>query len=130
MVVCGLVLAIGVGSFAYKPWRLKSLQRASREAIGKGDYSRASFYARRALQLDPDFFPACVTMAEVGERTRMPDAVIWRERIVHLKGETADSLLGLAATALSFSRIATARTALERVPAKDREREDFLVLTC
>ena len=129
LVACALVLGGTVGSFAYKPWRLRSLQRASQEAVKNGDYVAATFNARRALQIDADFIPACVVMAEVGEHNRVPDAVMWREKVLHLKGESADTLLGLASTALSFGKTFTARSALERVPAKDREREDFLVLS-
>ena len=125
------VLLVGGSVFfvVQKPWRLKKLQRAAQEAIKKGDYMAASFNARRALQIDPDFVPACVTMAEIGEHNRVADAVIWREKILHLTGESADTLLGLASSALSFGKVFTARAALDRVPPKDREREDFLVLS-
>ncbi len=127
-VTCGLLVAGGVTYFAQKPWRLESLHRAAREAIQIGDYTGASLKARRALQIDPNFAPACETMAEIGEHDHLPDAITWRERVLHLKGESADALLSFASTALSFGKISLARSALERVPEKDREREVFLVL--
>lgn len=125
------ILAVGGGfaSIAYKPWRLRSLHRASRTAIEKGDYRTAAFMARRALQIDPDCVSACVTMAEAGEHDHVPDAVFWRKQVLRLVGESTDTLVGLASTALSFGKISTARSALLRVPEKDHGREDFLVLS-
>ena len=127
-VTCGLLVAGGVTYFAQKPWRLKGLHRAAREAIQIGDYTGASLKARRALQIDPNFAPAWETMAEIGEHDHLSDAVTWRERVLHLKGESAETLLAFASTALSFGKISAARSALERVPEKDREREGFLAL--
>ena len=124
LVVGGPVLFV-----VQKPWRLKKLQQAAQEAMKRGDLMAASFNARRALQIDPDFVPACVTMAEIGEHNRVSDAVIWREKVLRLAGESGDTLLGLASSALRFGKVFTARAALDRVPPKDREREDFLVLS-
>ena len=67
-VVVSILVVGGIfGSIAYKPWRLRSLDRTSRLAIDKGDYKSATFFAKRALAIDPDFVPACITMAEAGE---------------------------------------------------------------
>ena len=123
-----LVVVALAGYFAYKPWRLQSLQQASRAAMTAGDYSEASLIARRALQLDPNFAPACITMAEIGEHDRVSDAIAWRERVLHLRGESPDTLIALASTALSFGRVSSARSALEKVPENARQREDFLVI--
>ena len=75
IVVSVLLVGGGVVSLVQKPWRLKSLHQASREAIKNGDYTGASLKARRALQIDPDFVPACVTMAEIDEHNRVPDEI-------------------------------------------------------
>ena len=126
-----LVLAVAgavFGFFFYKPWRLDSLHRSAREALDRGDYSEASLKARRALQLDPNYVPACVTMARIAEHDRQPDAVTWRERVLHLAGDSPDSLLAYASSALSFGKKASAKAALERVPVADRQREDYLVV--
>ncbi len=129
-VVVSILVVGGVfGSIAYKPWRLRSLHRASRLAVDKGDYKSATFLARRALSIDPDFVPACITMAEAGEHERVSDAVFWREQVLRLVGESTDTLIGLASTSLSFGKISTARSALQRVAEKDRVREDFIVLS-
>ena len=117
------------GSIAYQPWRLRSLHRTSRLAIDKGDYKSATLLAKRALAIDPDFVPACIIMAEVGEHDRVSDAVFWREQVLRLVGESTNTLIGLASTSFSFGKISTARSALQRVAEKDREREDFLVLS-
>lgn len=128
-IAIGVIVVAGIAAFfLYQPWRLKSLHLASREALKNGDYTGASLKARRALQIDPNFAPACVTMAEIGEHDRLPDAVTWRERVLSLTGDTADNLLAYASTALSFGKVSSARSALERVPDEDRQREDFLVL--
>ncbi len=95
----------------------------------KGDYKGAAFMARCALAIDPNFVPACVTMAEASEHDRASSAVFWREQVLRLVGESTDTLIGLASTALSFGKISTARSALQRIPEKDRSREDFLVLS-
>ena len=128
LVASGLIVTVGFGLMVQKPWRLESLRKAAREAIQTGDYTGASLKARRALQIDPNYIPAYETMAEIGEHDGLPDAVVWRERVIHLKGECAETLLAFASTALSFGKISSARSALGRVPEKDHEREGFLVL--
>ena len=128
LVASGLIVTVGFGLMVQKPWRLESLRKAAREAIQTGDYTGASLKARRALQIDPNYIPAYETMAEIGEHDGLPDAVVWRERVIHLKGESAETLLAFASTALSFGKISSARSALGRVPEKDHEREGFLVL--
>ena len=95
----------------------------------QGDYKGAAFMARCALKIDPNFLPACITMAEAGEHDRVYEAVFWREQVLRLVGESAETLIGLASTALSFGKVATARSALQRMAEKDRGREDFLVLS-
>lgn len=117
------------GFFFYNPWRLDSLQRAASAALERGDYSEASLKARRALQVDPNYVPACLTMAVIAEHDRQPDAVTWRERVLHLSGDSADSLLAFASSALSFGKTASAKAALERVAVADRQREDYLVVS-
>lgn len=124
LVVAGTI----VGFFFYKPWRLDNLNRSARAALDRGDYTEASLKARRALQLDPNYAPACVAMAEIAEHDRQPDAFTWRERVLHLSGESGDSLLAFASCALSFGKKASAKAALERVPEAYRTREDYLVV--
>ena len=122
-----LVVGATVGFSIQKPWHLERLHRGARAALKKGDYTAATFQARRALQIDQNDVVACEQMAEIAEHDHLPDAVSWRERVLHLKGESADTLLAFATSALSFGKVSTARSALERVPDKDRGREDFLV---
>ena len=124
------VIVVGAitGFFFYRPWRLRSLQTSAHAALARGDFSEASLKARRALQLDPNYVPACVTMAQIAEHDRQPDAVTWRERVLHLSGDSADSLLAFASSALSFGKKASAKAALERVGEGDRQREDYLVV--
>ena len=125
----GIIVAGSVaGFFFYRPWRLDSLHRSARASFDRGDYGEASLKARRALQLDPNYVPACVTMAQVAEHDRHPDAVTWRERVLRLSGDSPDSLLAFASSALSFGKKASARAALERVPEAGRQREDYQVV--
>ena len=129
-IVVSMLVAAGVlGSIAYGPWRKRSLHRASRAAIEHGDYRGAAYMARRALKIDPEFVPACITLAEAGEHDRDAEAVFWREQVLHLMGESPETLIGLASTALSFGKLSAARSALQRIVEKDRGREDFLVLS-
>ena len=123
-----VVVGAIVGFFFYKPWRLNSLHRSAREALNRADYTEASLMARRALQLDPEYAPACATMAHIAEHDGQPDAVTWRERVLHISGESADSLMAYASCALRFGKKATAKAALERVAEGDRQREDYLVV--
>ena len=127
IVILLVIVVATIGFAVQKPWRLSSLHRGARSALKKGDYSTATSKARRALQIDQNDVTACETMAEIAEHDHLPDAVSWRERVLHLKGESADTLLAFATSALSFGKISTARSALERVPDKDRGREEFLV---
>ena len=124
------VVVVGaiVGFFFYKPWRLDSLHRSARESLDRGDYTEASLKARRALQLDPNYAPACVTMAQIAEHDGQPDAVTWRERVLRLSGESADSLMAYASSALRFGKKASAKAAIERVAPGDRQREDYLAV--
>ena len=129
-IVVSMLVAGGVlGSIAYGPWRKRSLHRASRAAIEQGDYRGAAYMARRALKIDPEFVPACITLAEAGEHDRDSEAVFWREQVLRLMGESPETLIGLASTALRFGKLSAARSALQRVVEKDRGREDFLVLS-
>lgn len=123
-----IVVGAIIGFFFYRPWRLKSLQTSAHAAFDRGDYSEASLKARRALQLDPNYVPACLTMAQIAEHDRQPDAVTWRERVLHLSGDSADTLLAYASSALSFGKKASAKAALDRVAEADRQREDYLVV--
>ena len=122
-----IVACATIGYTVQKPWRLASLHRGAEASLKKGDYTAATFQARRALQIDPNDVTACETMAQIAEHDHLPDAVSWRERVLHLKGESADTLLAFATSALRFGKISTARSALERVPDNDRGREEFLV---
>ena len=129
ILVSMLLAGVAFGSIAYKPWRLRSLNHESREAVAQGDYKRAAFLARRALSIDANYLPACITMAEAGEHDRASEAVFWREKVLRLVGESTDTLIGFASTALSFGKISSARSALQRVQENDRGRVDFLVLS-
>ena len=124
-----LVVFGGAGGYiAYIPWRLESLNRAARAALDAHDYSEASLKARRALQVDPNAVDACRIMAEIGEHDHSSDAVIWRERVLHLGGETTESLIAYAAAALSFGKHGVAKSALDRVSEADRQAEPYLAV--
>ena len=124
-----IVLVVGIaGYFAYNPWRVKRVHREAREALNRGDYSEAALNARRALQMNPNFAPACLTMAEIAEHEQLAEAVMWREQVVRTSGESADTLLAYACTAIRFGKNSSALSALTRVPEKDRMREDYLVV--
>ncbi len=124
-----IVLVVGIaGYLAYKPWRVKSFHREARAALNRGDYAEAAINARRALQLNPNFAPACLTMAEIAEHDQLAEEVMWREQVVRTAGASADTLLAYASTAARFGRSSTALSALALVPEKDRMREDYLVV--
>ena len=48
--------------------------------------------------------------------------------MLQLTGESTDALMAYASTALSFGRAESAKSALNRVPEPDRQREDYLVV--
>ena len=123
-----VAIATVMDLFFYKPWRSQRLHRAALAAMARGDYGVASLKAQWALQLDPYSVPTSVTMADIAEHERMPNAVAWRERVLQLTDESADSLIAYASCALSFGRRGSAKSALDRVPAADRQREDCLAV--
>ena len=123
-----VLIGVGLGVFFYKPWRAQNLHRAARAAMERGDYGDAAIKAQWALDLDPACAPAWVTLAEIGEHERLPEAVGWREHAMNLSGASTPALLAYASTALSFGKGELAKSTLDRVPGPDRQREDFLAV--
>jgi cytochrome c-type biogenesis protein CcmH/NrfG len=97
-----LVAALGLWFFgrpAYRHYKeTRALEQAKRFAA-KGDLRNASLSARQAYQVNPANLEACRILAETAERSRLPQALDWRRRIVEL-APTTENRVTLAATAL------------------------------
>jgi predicted Zn-dependent protease len=84
---------------AYHHYReLHSLEQA-KVFFSRGDWSKASLCARRALALNPRSLGACRIMARLAELAGAPRVLDWRRRVAELSPAIEDQL-ALAATAL------------------------------
>ena len=128
--ICIMLVVIGAVIYsAQKSWRVERLAKDARGSIERGDYAEASLKARRALQITPDNLSACKLMAEICERARDADSVAWRERVAELSGDSIESLIACATTAVNFGRFTVAERVLKRVPEAEQSRADFQALS-
>ena len=117
--IIGLVILGGgyIGYRAYKSARQTRLVTQARNYLAKPNERKALLCLQRALRYNPKDVEACRLMAELSERVRSPDALIWRSRVVELKPRSLDDRLALAQTAMMFRDYASATNALGGVDA-------------
>jgi hypothetical protein len=105
VIIAGALLVFGLAGLwfyarpAYKHHRETRALEQAKSFLSQGDYRSASLSARQALQVNPRSMEACRMLAEVAERSRSPDALDLRRRIVEL-APTVQNKLMLASTAL------------------------------
>jgi thioredoxin-like negative regulator of GroEL len=116
------------GSRLYEYWRESRLLHRAGALLQEGKFSKAAEAAQELLARHPDSLPALSVLAGAAEKQNLEEAVHWREQIARLLPTDLDNQLNLASAALRFGRLDLARQALDRVPARDRDRAAFHVV--
>jgi hypothetical protein len=104
-IAVGVVLGIGALGLwfyarpAYRHHREIHAAEQARGYLAQGDYRNASLCARQALGYNPLNLEACRVMADLADRSRSPQLLDWRRRIVEL-APTIENKLMLASSAL------------------------------
>ena len=129
-----VILGFGVGlvGFAsihkgWNRWHRERLLTQARDRLDHNILNEAETKARQALAIDPKSVVAARILAETTEKQNRPETVVWRAQIARLE-PGLESELNLASAALRFSQFDVARTALERVPAEDREKAAYHIV--
>ncbi len=117
--------ALFFGRSGFRDWQLQRLIAEAEAALARADYAQASISVRRALQIQPDYVPACEQMAVIYEKTGDLVALTWRQRVVDLTPGAPGPLIQAAQGALRFGRLSVARSELSKVDDRGRQRADF-----
>ncbi|MFZ1218831.1 MAG: hypothetical protein WAO00_06020 [Chthoniobacterales bacterium] len=116
-----LIAILAAGGFrGYQAWHKKHLSKQAQDFFARGDYQSAVLVARHVLQLDPNNVAACRLMADTAELAGNREALTWRERTVQLEANVTGNKIALAATALRFSQLISARKTLDTIPPTER----------
>ncbi len=108
-------------------WREGRLLQQANVLLEAGKVEEAEENARTVIALDPVSVAASRILAEATERQNRLETVAWRAQVARL-APSLDSQLNLASAALRFGQLDIARTALEHVPAGDRDKAAFHVV--
>ncbi len=127
--LCALLLLaiIGVvgwrtkGSGLYARWRDDRLLTRAEALFREGKLKDASMAARRLFQQDVSNVRVMRIMAAIASRLGLRDEILWRSRIADLDPGRVENQIELAQAALVFHDLITARGALDRFPAKERD---------
>jgi cytochrome c-type biogenesis protein CcmH/NrfG len=129
--VVGFVLFVFLcwgGCHLYSVVESQHVTRRAAAYLGGGDLRQAAISARRALQLNPKSVEAMRLMAQVAETSRDHSAMDWRRRALELDPRSSEDALALAACALQFNEIDTAREALKNLDDAARAKAGFHVV--
>jgi predicted Zn-dependent protease len=116
----------GYGGYrAYKALRRAHLLKQARLSLAKSDVRKALYNVQRVTGANPRDVQAWRLMAEIGDITHSPNAVLARSRIVELCPQSVEDRLALAEAALAFRDVATATNALDGIPQAGRNTAAF-----
>ncbi len=105
------------GETAYLRWTKNTQLDNAERLFRAGRLDESSRIARRILgTVDPTNLRATRLMANMADRYRARDAVLWRERVAELEPWNSTNLIVWAQTALSFKDYFSAFRALSRYP--------------
>jgi len=122
LLCCVAVLLAGYAGYrGYRVWKNKHLMTLSHEFLAKSDTRNAVLSVQEVLRSDPNNLDATRMMAQLAEASRLPNALLWRSRVVELAPHSLQDRLALAQTALTMRDYATATNALEGVDTADKE---------
>ena len=105
------------GETAYLRWTKDQQLDNAERLFRAGRLEESGRTTRRILDtVDPANLRAARLMAQIADKYRMRDAVLWRERVAELEPWNSTNLIDWAQSALSFSDYLTAFRALSRYP--------------
>jgi Tfp pilus assembly protein PilF len=123
------VLFVSYTSKLYETWHQTGLLRDAATMLQQGKFNEATQTAREVVAKHPDSLPALYVLAEAAEKQNLEEAITWRSRIARLLPKDADSQLNLVSASLRFGNLDLARKALDQVPAADRGRAVYHVVS-
>jgi predicted Zn-dependent protease len=109
------------GRELYRNWRETRLVKNSEALLREGRLADAAVTAKRLLEKNPENPRGVRIMCEVAEKIGSREALLWRARLVEVDPGKTDNVLLWAVAALRFNEPEAARTALDRVPAGERD---------
>ena len=119
--VCAGVVMLALGAVLFREMRRSRREKAAAPAaaarVDEGKMSAEIRKIRDALKANPKDVAANRAMAEKSEAAGANAALEWRRRVVELEPGVAENHIALANTAARFKDLATAKAALEKVPA-------------
>jgi tetratricopeptide (TPR) repeat protein len=136
LLVTGIV-AVVLGALGY--WQGRPLYRKHKERnflamarlfMGKGEDMKAVICARNVLFYNPTSSAACEILSELADRSKSPQAVVWRSRVVELS-PTLENRIKLVDSALRYDTppYPVASKALDEFPEADRKGVTFHLLS-
>jgi Tfp pilus assembly protein PilF len=123
------VFFVSYTSRLYASWHQTRLLRDAATMLQQGKLNEATQTAREVVAKHPNSLPALYVLAEAAEKQNLEEAITWRSRIARLLPKDADSQLNLVSASLRFGNLDLARKALDQVPASDRDRAVYHVVS-
>jgi thioredoxin-like negative regulator of GroEL len=131
--LAGIVLLgaffVSYTSKLYESWHQTRLLREAATMLQQGKLNEATQTAREVVAKHPNSLPALYVLAEAAEKQNLEEAITWRSRIARLLPKDPDSQLNLVSASLRFGNLDLARKALDQVPASDRDRAVYHVVS-
>lgn len=113
---CTVLLLIGyAGLRGYRVWKRGHMMSLAREFAAKNDIRNTLLSLQQILRSDPKHVEASRLMAEIAEANGLPDAFIWRSRVVEAAPDSTDDRLALARIALGVRDLTSASNALDGI---------------
>ncbi len=132
VILISLLFSTGIGLWlarpAYQGWNQKRFLAQAQAAFLLGDFTNATFSARKTLDLNARNPDACRLMAQIAEKLQSPQAIAWRARVVELAPDAGTNRLELARTALRFGNGPQANVALQGITDTASNTADFHLL--
>lgn len=110
---CVVALLLGYSGYrGYRVWAQNHWISLARQFAAKSDARNELLSLQQVLRSNPRNLEACRMMANLTEASRLPSAIIWRERVLELNPDFLDDRLALAQTAVVFKDYALATNVL------------------
>lgn len=120
---------VSYASKLYESWHQTRLLHGAATMLQQGQLNEATQAAREVLAKHADSLPALYILADAAEKQNLEEAITWRGQIARLLPNDPDSQLNLVSALLRFGNIDLARKALDHVPASDRDRAVYHVVS-
>ncbi len=109
----------------FQHWQIRNNVSAARHYLETGDARSASLMARQILANHPQNADACWLMAELAQKARSPEEILWRQKLSKLQSGETGPLLDLAFAALRHGENYIADEALGQVSGPARQTAAF-----